>query len=238
MAHIALREKARKLRSRGKSISEIVAALNVSKSTVSYWCRNIKLSSTQIRTLAKRQESGGALGRLRAAESKRLTRIAAVADAGQKGKRDIGRLSERDIFILGMALYWGEGYKSGNEECGLTNSNPDIIRSFITWIRRTYGVRLPDLILRVSINGSHRDRIRDVEKYWSKVTGISLTQFTKTSLIKSRVRKIYSDPEKHFGTLRVKVRRGTALRRRIIGSLGEIASQMISIYSNSLNAHE
>ena len=142
----------------------------------------------------------------------------------------------REIFSFSEWPYIGEGYKSGNEECGLTNSD-GIIRSFITWIRRTYGVRSSDLILRVSINGSHRDRIRDVEKYWSKVTGISLTQFTKTSLIKSRVRKIYSDPEKHFGTLRVKVRRGTALRRRIIGSLGEIASQMISIYSNSLNAH-
>ena len=238
MAKVALREQAQELRSRGNSISEIAEALKASKSTVSYWCRDIKLSSVQLRALAKRQESGGALGRLRAAEKKRLTRIAAVAEAEQKGKRDVGRLSERDIFILGTALYWGEGYKSGNEECGLTNSNPDIIRSFITWMRRIYNVRSPDLILRVSINNSHRGRVKEVEKYWSKVTGIPLTQFTTTSLIKSSAHKIYSDPQKHFGTLRVKIRRGTQLRRRIIGSLDEIASQMISIYSNSLNAHE
>lgn len=225
MAFIRLREKARGLRVKGESIAVIATMLKTSKSTVSYWCRDILLSDKQIQSLVQRRNDAGALGRLRAAEKKRTARIEAVEVESRRGARAIGSLSQRDIFILGIGLYWGEGYKSGNEECGLTNSNPDIIRSFVLWLRRIYNIPLSDLILRVSINQKHRHRVADVERYWSKISGIPLSQFSKASLIKARSQKVYSDPEQHFGTLRIKVRRATALRRRILGSIQELARQ-------------
>src|SRR3989344_674100 len=129
MASVQLREKARLLRQKGQSISNISTALNASKSTVSYWCRNIALTNKQMRNLAQKRKDAGALGRLRAAEKKRAIRIEAVEVESKRGARAIGSLSQRDIFVLGIALYWGEGYKSGNEECGFTNSDPDISRA-------------------------------------------------------------------------------------------------------------
>src|SRR3989344_7483563 len=131
MAYIELREKARKLRVQGKSIAEITKELQASKSTVSYWCRNIVLAPRQIQRLAQRRKDGGSIGRIRAAEKKRQARITATAVASQKGRQDVGRLDRRDLLILGMGLYWGEGYKNGNDECGLTNSDPAIIKTFI-----------------------------------------------------------------------------------------------------------
>lgn len=136
-----------------------------------------------------------------------------------RGAREIASLSHRDLFILGIALYWGEGYKSGNKECGLTNSDPVIIQAFIFWLKKIYSVQEKDLILRVSLNESHRGRVSLVEQYWSRVTNIPPSQFTKTSLIRSRSKKTFSNLDVHFGTLRVKVRRGTSLRRRIMGSI-------------------
>ncbi|MEK7133044.1 MAG: hypothetical protein AAB830_03265 [Patescibacteria group bacterium] len=226
MAHIKLREKARALRQGGESVGKIATTLHASKSTVSYWCRDISLSDKQIQNLVRRQNEGGSVGRLRAAERKRSIRIEAVQTESRHGAQAVGIMSQRDLFILGIALYWGEGYKSGNEECGLTNSNPNIIRAFILWLKRAYSIPASDLILRVSINNLHHHRIDVVEKYWSKVTGIPHSQFTKTSLIRTSPRKIYSDPEQHYGTLRVKVRRATALRRRILGSIDAIAKQI------------
>ena len=226
MAYIQLRERARILRRQGKSIRSISQVLPASKSTVSYWCRDIELSDKQIRLLAKSQREGAGLGRLRSAEMKRAKRISATRTEFERGKRSVGPLSRRDIFILGAALYWGEGYKSGNEECGLTNSNPDIIQAFIVWLREVHNIRSSDLILRVSINHSHKQRVRAVEKYWSNMTKIPLSQFTKTSLIKTKSQKIYANQDDHFGTIRVKVRRATALRRRILGSIAEIARQV------------
>ena len=235
MAYIQLREKARALRRQGESIGKISQTLRASKSTVSYWCRDIELSAKQIDALARKQEEGGAFGRLRAAEAKRALRISATREEFEHGKRTVGSLNRRDIFMVGAALYWGEGYKSGNEECGLTNSNPDIIRAFIAWLGQIHNVNPSDLILRVSINQTHMQRIRPVEKYWSKATKISLSQFTRASFIKTRTRKMYANHDEHFGTLRVKVRRATTLRRRILGSIAEIARQIHSIYLNSLN---
>ena len=226
VAYIQLRERARILRRQGKSIRGISQVLRASKSTVSYWCRDIELSDKQIRLLAKSQREGAGLGRLRAAEMKRAERISATRTEFEHGKRSVGLLSRRDIFILGAALYWGEGYKSGNEECGLTNSSPDIIQAFIVWLREIHSVESRDLILRVSINHSHKQRIRAVEKYWSSMTKIPLSQFTKASFIKTKSQKIYANPYEHFGTIRVKVRRATALRRRILGSIAEIARQI------------
>src|SRR3989344_2740699 len=222
MAFIKLREQARGLRKKGESIARIATMLRASKSTVSYWCRDIALSSKQIQSLVQKQENAGALGRLRAAEKKRSARLARIESESKTGSKTIGALVQRDIFMLGIALYWGEGYKSGNEECGFTNSDPDIIRACILWLERAYSIPLSDLIPRVSINQTHRNRINIVEQYWSKATGIPRSQFTKTSLIKTHSRKIYSDPAQHFGTLRIKVRRGTALRRRILGSIKEV----------------
>lgn len=229
MASIHLRERARVLRKRGASIAEIARKLPASKSTVSYWCRDIALSNKQIQHLAERQTEGGARGRLHAAEQKRAVRLKATEQEFARGARLVGPLRERDIFVLGTALYWGEGYKSGNDECGLTNSNPDIIRAFILWLKLAYDVPSSALILRVSINNLHRTRIRAVENYWSTITGIPRSQFTKTSLIQAYSRKIYANPENHYGTLRIKVRRGTALRRRIMGSITEISKQIHSM---------
>jgi hypothetical protein len=225
MAQILLREKARALRQNGESIRTISQKLKASKSTVSYWCRNIALTPEQMRKLSLQKEKGAHLGRLRAAEKKRAIRIKAVKLATNKGSADVGKMNRRDLFMLGLALYWGEGYKSGNEECGLTNSDPAIIKTFIIWLRKIYTITSPDLILRISINEGHRRRLKEVQIHWVKVTGIPLNQFTKTSFIKANSRKIYSDPENHFGTLRIKVRRGTALRRRIMGSIAEIRKQ-------------
>lgn len=219
MAQQTTREEAQKLRYTGKSIAEIATLLRASKSTVSYWCRDIPLTNAQQAALADRQRQSGAIGRLHAAESKRSQRLLSMERDMDRGLRDVGALTSRDRFMIGLALYWGEGYKSGNEECGLTNSDPMIIRAFIQWLKNQYGVPSEALILRVSINATHRRRVSTVEHYWSRMTGIPLSQFTSTSLIKSASKKRYENHEQHFGTLRIKVRKGTSLRRRIMGSL-------------------
>ena len=219
------KEKAFSLRLEGKSIREIALALRISKSTISHWCRDIVLSKNQLSLLAARQQRGGAIGRLRAAESKRADRIKRTAIELRKGAKELGTVSDRDLFILGLALYWGEGYKNGNSECGLTNSDPAIILTFIQWLENVYGVGRGDLIARVSINHIHHDRVSEVEKHWSDIINIPHSQFTSASLIKTSSKKTYADRDRHFGTLRIKVRRGTSLRRRIMGSINALASR-------------
>jgi hypothetical protein len=214
-AKIKQKERAQVLRKGGKSIKDISSILKVSKSSASYWCRDIKLSPTQILALSERQRNGA----IQAGEKKRQSRIDRTTKMMKRGEKDVGKLSKRDLFIVGLALYWGEGYKKGSQETGLTNSDPEIIKLFIVWLEQVYDIPKNDLILRVSINSIHKDREREVVSHWSRVADVPNTQFTKTSFIKTKAKKVYSNDKNYFGTLRVKVRRGTDLRRRILGSI-------------------
>ena len=219
MAKILEREKARTFREQGKSIKVIARLLGVSSSTVSSWCRDIILNPQQFKRLQKRQHAAGLKAVLKYAESKRNIRIEREKELCRLGKRDVGELTKRDLFVVGLALYWGEGYKSGNGELGFTNSNPEMIKFILVWFKRVFAVHAEDFILRVSINSLHQARLQDVEKFWSDTTGLPLSQFSKGSLIKTQSKKVYANPKHHFGTLRVKVRRGTDLRRRILGGI-------------------
>ena len=63
----------------------------------------------------------------------------------------IGTLSNRDILMIGLGLYWGEGYKYENGELGFTNSNPQMIRFYFKWLE-LWKVEKSSLIFRLTIN--------------------------------------------------------------------------------------
>jgi len=217
-----LHQKAISLRTHGHSINFIAETLSVSKGTVSHWCKDISLSEKQLDLIARRSKHKATLSLLKASERQRMQRKAAIELATNHGKNDVGHISKRDMHMIGLGLYWGEGYKSGNQELGFTNSDPEMIVFYINWLCTIYKVSKKDLTLRVSINDQHAKRISQVHSYWSKATGIPQSQFTKISLIKNQSKKVYENLNTHFGTLRVKVRRGTEIRRRILGSISAI----------------
>jgi len=227
MAYTQEKENAINLRKQGKSLNEIALQLGMNKSTVSYWCRNVELTSAQEQSLIKRSRLKGLKKMLKFFKEKKELRLKESRRQKNKGFSDVGSVKKRDLFMLGLALYWGEGYKKGNAECGFTNSDPLIIKTILCWFREIYRVTDDRFILRISIHNSHREREKDLISYWSKQTGISRKQFTKTSFITSRVKKIYSNRSMYFGTLRIKVRKGAFLRQRIVSSLEFVSSSII-----------
>jgi DNA-binding CsgD family transcriptional regulator len=224
MALTRLKIRAIDLRKRGKSIGEIARQLKHNKSTVSTWCRNIVLSDRQRHEITRRQRERGNIGLLKAAEMKRSQRMIETSKQRELGQQDVGNLSSRDIYMIGLGLYWGEGYKNGNGEFGFTNSNPAIIRAFLRWIENAYAIGRPELILRVSINARYRTKNDAAIRYWSRITGVPQSQFTKTSFIRATHRKTFGNSDHYFGTLRIKVRCGTSLLRRVLGSLEHVAT--------------
>jgi len=193
-------------------------------STLSYiillpYSRDIVLSEEAIQNIVIASESKSTKSILRYTESLRKRRQSEIVRDIQKGALLIGGLSERDILCVGIGLYWGEGYKTGSQEFGFTNSDPAMIIFYIRWLRVVFNIPLEDLILRVSINELHKPRILSIEKFWSSVTDIPLRQFAKASFIKTTSKKIYNNPSIYNGTLRIKVRRGTVKRRIVLGAI-------------------
>ncbi|MDP3770631.1 MAG: hypothetical protein Q8R40_06935 [bacterium] len=219
MVAIYKRDKARALRIEGMSLNEITEALNAPKSTVRYWCRDIVLPDSLKRRLIKKQKIGGLIS----AEKLRAKRIAETERLLNEGIKEISHLTSRELFLVGVALYWAEGYRKGNEEFGFTNSDFRMITLMIQWLQEICGVSKERISLRVCINIAHKNRLKDIQRFWSEATKIPLHQFSNPTLIRVHNKKHYADSSRYFGTLRVKVIKGTSLRRKIMGWLEGMA---------------
>lgn len=223
MAKFEERIKARELRRNGESIRIIADKLGVSKSTVSLWCGDIELSEEQRKKLIEDDRRGGAVGRVMAAISVKKERLRRMDKYMGKGKILVGHMGIRDLFIAGIALYWAEGNKK-NRRVIFSNSDPMMIKIWIRWLTECLSIPKNDICCQVGINQLHKYRLRRVEKYWSKITGISLGMFRRASLKKVIAAKVYDNPESHFGTLNLRVLKSTNLNYLILGLIEGLGS--------------
>lgn len=83
----------------------------------------------------------------------------------------------RTLKAVGTMLYWGEGYKAGTSMVDFANSDKDMIRLFLKFLRIICGV--DEKRLRVyPYFYSNQDANENI-KYWNRLTKIPKSQFTK-----------------------------------------------------------
>lgn len=216
MAKAEERLQARRLRLLGESIGVIARKVGVSKGSVSLWCSDIELSPRQTAALIKREGYGSAKGRQIAAKLKKIERKQRMEKFGGIGSRKIGRLSNRELFLIGAALYWAEGSKK-NRQVVFTNSDPAMILIYLAWLKRCLYINQDRIFCRVGINQEHKKRVEEIEQFWSKTTGISRDEFSNTTLRRVKMKKYYENASTYYGTLAVKVRCSTNLNYEILG---------------------
>ena len=170
------KQKALTLRRNGESIGVIAKKIGVSKSSVSFWVRAVKLSKIQRNKLNKRGFSVDAI------EKRRINRIAnqyqkrkIVIDGA---KNDIKHISLEDLRLLGSMLYLGEGGKVLKNSFRMSNSDPDIIRIMMRFFREICYV--PENKFRGHIHIHSHLSVENAELYWSRISGFPRTQFFKT----------------------------------------------------------
>lgn len=214
--------KARKLRRKGESIKKIANLIKVSVSTASLWCRDIELTDNQIENLRKRQTDPFYGKRLDYYLKKKKEFSLKLLDLKNEGIKSIGRLSKREIFLIGIALYWGEGFKK-DSLIGLATLDINIAKFFIFWLNKSFGIESNDLLLRVTANISYKSKIKELERYWSKELKIPVSQFSKPFFQKTIWKKEYENKENYHGVLRIRVRRSIDLLRKIFGYIEGIS---------------
>ena len=172
---ITEKEKARKLRKQGKSINQIVAEAGLSKASVSEWVRDIVLTKSQKEKISKRGRS------IESIEKRRISRLKNEQNKRQiiinKAKKDIIKISLKELKLIGIMLYWGEGGKTGRV-VRLANSDPEIIKIMMRLFREICNV--PENKFNGHIHTFAHANINKTEKYWSKITRIPKKQFYKT----------------------------------------------------------
>jgi Homeodomain-like domain-containing protein len=163
---LAEQQQARQLRRTGLPLAEIATRLGVSKSSVSLWVREVEFIPLP-RPPRGRRRDPNALQRRKRAEVDRL-----VAE----GRVRIGRLSEREFLVAGVALYAGEGAKRDGA-VKFANSDPRMIAFYCAWLRRFFEIDEKRLRVRLYLHAG-LDLGASVA-YWSELTSIPPSQFQK-----------------------------------------------------------
>ncbi len=100
---------------------------------------------------------------------------------------------------IGLMLYWGEGDKTKNYFVALTNTDPNILLYFSSWLRKYFEIDEKRLKCRLYI-WENLDEMK-CKRYWSKLLSIPLNQFTKSYVSKSKP-KIKKNKH-NFGVCRI-----------------------------------
>ena len=214
MAKSEQKIEARCLRKSGLSIKDIAKRLEVSKSSVSIWCADIELTPIQIEQLHQKMVRGSYAGRLAGAHFQRKKKQEQIEKATLQAVHDIGLLQDRNLFLLGLGLYWGEGDKKSTVR--FFNSDPRAVRIMMRWFREILHVSESNFMMYLNLNEAHEQRTKEIIQYWSQVTGVPMIQFRKPSLVMVVQKKKYENELEYRGTLCVGIARSRYLLYQIL----------------------
>jgi hypothetical protein len=91
------------------------------------------------------------------------------------------KFTSATLAYVGAALYWAEGSKDG--AMTFANSDPDMIRLYMLWLREVLGVEEAELKCRLSSLYLDNGRTyKEVRRFWSDLTGIPINKFTAPTI--------------------------------------------------------
>ncbi|MGY1498388.1 hypothetical protein ACW4TU_17610 [Streptomyces sp. QTS52] len=210
-----LRHRARELRLQGWTYDRIQMELGCSKSSISLWVRDLPAPERRKRT---REEASAIAKRgweatLRLREEERQQTKQAAAEA-------VGQMTARELFLVGVGLYWAEGGKDKSydrrENVAFVNSDPGMIKVFLAWLTL---LEVERERLRYTVMIHETADVPGAEQYWADLVGTDRSAFNKTTIKKHNPKTVRENVgDSYRGCLVIKVLKGADLYRRIEGS--------------------
>jgi hypothetical protein len=216
-----MRAKARELRLQGWTYDQIEAELGCSRSSVSLWVRDLPRPQSRYTPEEQQALMREGLARKRAADRKghENTKLAA--------RREIGELTDQELFMAGVALYWAEGAKSKpydrRERAVFLNSDPGVIQVYLAWLE-LLDVDRSRLNFRVLIHESAD--VDAAHRFWADIADIDVSVFAKPTLKKHNPKTVRKNTgDDYHGCLVIGVARSAGLYNRIEGWWHGIVAQ-------------
>ena len=153
LSHI--RAKAIEMRGRGLSLGEICEKLSVKKTTAYYWIKGTKIPITD-----KQRKCAVAAGIVTKEKHRKLRQ-----ESYEKGAIEFVDLSKAPLFRDFVLIFLTEGYRKTRNYVFVTNSNPEIVKLALFWIRK---LKNPErkCYYRIQI---HKDNDEDeIKGFWAK----------------------------------------------------------------------
>lgn len=219
---------ATELRLQGKSYGEIMKTLNISsKGTLSYWFHDLKIPPQAKRRLRHNTELAYKRG-LFTFNKKRTERIKNEnKQILKQSAQEIPSLSNKELLLIGAALYWGEGANKeatrGYKSVSFTNTDPRMVKVFMKYLREVLKINderiKPGIILHPNL-----DKDRAIQ-FWSRVTELPSDSFwISVGISKTSKRKRPSNTLPH-GTAHIRVHK-RQLFYRVRGHIQGIFDQL------------
>ncbi len=184
------------LRAQGLSIKEISKRLGVSKGSVSLWVKDVVLDEKALKILEQKAKVGVAKGLLNIQKKRELS----LGNQHNAIKEEIEKMnfSAQMFKLLCSFLYWGEGGKTGSS-LSFINSDPELINTFLFLLRESFSLDERKFRCLIHVHEYHNEG--ELKKYWSELTQIPVSQFTKSYFKKNSGKNIH---EEYKGTLKIK----------------------------------
>src|SRR3989344_300093 len=165
-----------KMRREGFSLLEISGELNVSKSSVSLWTRDVLLSKQAQKRLHQRSLNG----RKRSQEVLRARTQAKLKEASLYAVEVLRKVSldVNYIQIICALIYWCEGEKSKNDATlAFTNSDPSLMATFVNLLREGFEIDESKFRMCIHLHDYH-NREQQLH-FWSRVVNLPESQFMR-----------------------------------------------------------
>src|SRR5581483_1987150 len=175
-------EKARKLRTHGKTYGEIrkLLQLNIPKSTLSWWCKDVVLPLNYSKRIAKLNLNNLNKARLIAHEINKVKReefLEKLDKLNLPVSKEIENLLTSKIALAMLCLGEASKYNS-KTSFYLGSSDPRIIVVFLELLKKCFDFDLEKV--RCTIQCRADQNVKELEEYWMDVTKIPKRLFYKT----------------------------------------------------------
>lgn len=211
-----LRAKVVQLRMQGLTYPEILEQVPVAQSSVSLWCRNLKLTSKQQNKINVVRRNGIQRG----AKSRHENSINLKQGIILKASEEISSITDRELWLIGIALYWAEGSKKTKNDITpgvrFTNSDPYMIKLFDLWLTKIIKIDPLNIDYEIYLHESMLSEKTRVISFWSKILAKPKEKFDRIYLKKSIITKNYHKSD-YQGVVRIVVKKSTNLNCQISG---------------------
>lgn len=218
-----LRIKAEKLRDNGYSYNMIAVELGIAKSTLSNWFSDKPFVPN--REVLKRIQYGP----IKSAERAHNKKVREIETLLKVGAKELGSLNKRDLWLLGLGVYIGEGSKT-HDNVRIINADPMVIKLSLKWFRDIIGLSNDNISIRLHLYPDNNQRA--CVKFWKQATLLPVKNFEKIQIDRRLGKANIRKNKLPFGTAHISIRArgnnifGVKLSRRIKGWMHGAFSQI------------
>jgi hypothetical protein len=170
------KEKAVKLRENGKTCGEIVAILGTPKSTIWSWIKNANLSDKIKKEILKRSKEKCRKNIIDYNKKVRPVEAKKIRDNWtEESKKEIKKISQNDLRLIGSALYWAEGNTKNRNRLQFSNSDPLVLKVAIKFFREICKVKDKSICARAHIYPGIN--YKKILNFWSITLKLSKKRF-------------------------------------------------------------